>query len=267
MNRVVIAALLLAPSVVACDRKQDQASASTETPPPPTPPPFTGTLTANLVMAADRTVKPLQPWDDAFAQLQGKLGKPTKIDGKNYSWAAMAGDDCAYVTVERVDGKAYNTTGLVVGAVSRPMRVGKDGPAMNRGDCLDAAGKGAEAEPEDPNAASPPTDGKPASVALVLDNAVKGRSKWRGVEVSVQGVYAGVSGDMAFIAETDSSPHLDCTVKTPLDESLFGKPVIAKGTVKLDKWMSGDGKQTLRPELDPCEMVVVTSPITKKTKK
>jgi len=99
----------------------------------------------------------------------------------------------------------------------------------------------------------------------VLDNAVNGRTKWRGVEVSVRVVYAGVSGDMAFIAETDSSPHLDCTVTAPLDESLFGKPVIAKGTVKLEKWMSGDGKQTLRPELDPCEMAVVTSP-EKKTK-
>ena len=89
----------------------------------PPPKPFAGTLTPAIVEAVQGTVQPMQPWDEAFAALQTKLGAPTHVEDKGkstqFSWAAKDGDHCAYITVERMDGTEHGTPGLVVGEIKR----------------------------------------------------------------------------------------------------------------------------------------------------
>src|ERR1700733_5194213 len=149
--------------------------------------PFKGPLTVDLVMTAKGVANVFDPWDEGFAKLQAKLGGPTKIDGKKHYWAAMRGDDCAYMYVEKEDGKEFHKQGLMVGTIQNPEIYSKDGPIMNRADCLDLVGKGSPAE--DPNAPPPPIDGSPVSVQAFVTNAVAGRSKWRGKQVKVTGTF------------------------------------------------------------------------------
>lgn len=105
------------------------------------PAPYTGPLDVTRLMSAKDLVHPFTPWDEGFATLQNKLGKPTKVDGMKYTWAVMTGDDCAYMVVEEADGKEYKKEGMMVGTVQSPMTVAKDGPDWNRADCLKAVGK------------------------------------------------------------------------------------------------------------------------------
>jgi hypothetical protein len=219
------------------------------------PAPFTGPLTVDLVMASKDLVQPLDSWDDAFATLQGKVGAPTKIDGKKYEWAAMKGDDCAYFEVEKTDGAAYKKDGLVVGMVQNPMTFGPSGAIMNRAECLELVGKGV---PEDPNVAPPPTDGSAVQVQLFLANAIPGRAKWEGKQVRVVGMLNSTMGNTMIIydlADTDrKKDHVECALDAPETRQLVGQTVIAAGTVKLTKVVTGDGKPGFDLTLEHCAL-------------
>ncbi len=226
--------------------------------PAPPPAPFTGTLTPDLVVASKGAVQPLAPWAQGFAQLQAKLGAPTKVDGNKYEWAAMQGDDCAYTYVTKEDGKRYAQEGEVVGTVSTPMKVTKSDPPGNRSECLAILGK-EDGPAEDPNAPAPPADGK-VTVASLLDNAVKGRSKWKGKEVTVTGKLNQISTMSAngktttsiYVADAkDTKQSVSCTLGG--DTKLAsGKPVTVKGTVTIDKAMNGKGETVYDVRLEPC---------------
>lgn len=221
--------------------------------------PYKGPLTVDLVMSSKDVVKVFDPWDDAFAQLQAKLGPPTKIDGKKHYWAAMQGDDCAYTYVEKEDGKQYKKEGFMAGAIMAPGKYGKGDAIMNRGECLDLVGKGAA--PEDPNTPPPPvndSDGSPAAdVAEFLKNAVRGRSKWDGAHMKITGIL-NQSGDAAYLYQDGLSK--DKTVRCAFDKpdqstDQLGKQVTLKGVVKIEKFVSGAGVPGLEASLEHCSFV------------
>jgi hypothetical protein len=212
----------------------------------PPPPPFTGTLTIERIMASNDLVKLMEPWPSALAKLEGQLGKPMKIDeakGK-YQWAAMEGDSCAYVEVRSGDGKPYGKSGIVVDMTQEPMKVEKDGPLMNRADCLEIAGK-SDLPPEDPNAAGPPDDGvvMPADFEKL---AVAGKSKWEGKKIKVTGKVTGTGG---LLLNVDGA---SCILETDADSAMIGKVVTAEGTVKIKQMISGGGKRSEGAELADC---------------
>lgn len=217
------------------------------------PPPFKGPLTIATIMAAKEIVQPFDPWDDAFALLQSRLGPPTHVkesaSGPMYQWAADAGETCAYVEVGKEDGKKYQKEGMMVGAVMNPMTVDKKGPVGNRADCLAILGK--DGPPEDPNAAPPPADGV-ATPELVIENAVKGRSKWTGKKLKVTSTLEGIGG----IALTLGKAGLSCVLADNAPAGLeLGKELTVEGTVKMETWVSGGGEVSMKPALSPCAIV------------
>jgi len=218
------------------------------------PEPFKGKLTGAIIMSTKDLVHPFDPWEDAFAQLQGKLGPPTHVkqgtDGPYYQWAVEEGEACTYVEVGQEDGKKYKKDGLMVGAVQSPMTIDKTGPIGNRADCLKILGKDG-GPPEDPNAAPPPADGV-ATPELVLENAVKGRSKWAGKKLKITTTLEGTGG----LALTLGKAGLVCVLaaNAPADLAL-GAPITVEGTVKFETWISGAGDPSMKAELDPCAIV------------
>lgn len=215
------------------------------------PAPFTGKLTTAIIMSAKDLVHPFDPWDDAFARLQSKLGAPTHVkqsaNGPDYQWAVEDGDACTYIEVGQEDGKKYKKEGLMVGAVQSPMTVTKDGPSMNRADCLKILGKDG-GPPEDPNAAGPPADGV-ATPELVLANAVKGRSKWAGKKLTITTTLEGTGG----LALTLGKAGLTCVLAANAPADLvLGGPITVEGTVKMETWVSGTGTASMTPSLEPC---------------
>ncbi len=210
------------------------------------PEPFKGPLTVERIMAAKDAVKPFQPWSDAYAVLQEKLGAPTKVDGTKYKWAAMAGDDCAYMIVEQDDGKQFHKDGPMVGMVQEPGKYGPHDAMMNRDDCLEILGK--DVAPEDPNAAGPTDDNQ---VKDIVANAVKGRSKWDGKQIKVTGNVK-QTGSLVVLADpTDDAQTIHASMKEGAAQPELGKPATLTCTVKITKWMSGSGT-TLEAELDAC---------------
>ncbi len=255
-SQIVIAIALV---LGGCGKKSDPTAAastgSAETPvaEPPPGPPFTGTLTVALVMSSESLVKPLQPWDDAFARLQAKLGKPTVVDGKHYTWAAMEGDDCAYFSVEQEDGKQYKVDGIVVGGVQHPAKSTKGSGDHGRADCLRALGK--DLPPEDPSAQPAPSDDKPVAVSFVVDNGIKAHSRWVGKPVTVDAKLAGIGGISVTLADVaNDKATLTCMLKAQADDKLLGKPVTAKGTFAIQRMEDSKGDVSAAPELDPCEI-------------
>ena len=228
-------ALVLVVVVAACSGKKKP------------PEPFKGPLTVDAIMAAKDAVKPFQPWDEGFAVMQSKLGAPTKVDGKKYWWAAMAGDDCAYLMVEQEDGKKFHKEGLMVGAVQEPGKYGKDGAIGNRAECLELLGKGGT--PEDPNAPGPAETNQ---VKDVLANAVKGRSKWDGKTIKVTGTVK-QSGSMVVLADaSDDKQDVKAWMKDGAAQPEVGKPATLTCTVKIEHWVSGTGEPSLEAGLNDC---------------
>lgn len=272
MIRTAILASVLALSLAACKKKEsdgaagkpaDQPAAKPAAPAPP-PPPFTGKLTIERVMASKDTVQPLAPWADGFARLQAALGAPTRVDGDKYEWAVVEGDDCAYTYVSKEDGAKYQAQGEVVGMTVAPMKVGKDGPLMNRKDCLEITGVTA-GPPEDPNAAGPPADGAAVAADAFRTQAIAGRSKWKGQAVKVSGVLASTStstsGADSWVTvslkagDADEGKTVSCNLakNAPAPTATIGTPVVASGTVEIREMMSmGDGSTTLEAALADC---------------
>jgi len=211
------------------------------------PEPFKGPLTVDRIMAAKDAVQPFQPWDEGLAVMKSKLGEPTKIDRNKYWWAAMQGDDCAYMEVEQEDGKRYNKEGLMVGAVMDPGKYGKDGPSGNRSECLELLGKGAP--PEDPNAAGPADTNQ---VKDVVANAVKGRSKWDGKTVKITGTVK-QSGNLVVLADaSDDKQEVKAWMKEGATAPEQGKPATLTCTLKIEHWTSGTGEPSLEAGLNDC---------------
>ena len=201
------------------------------------PAPFTGVLTPDRIMAAKDPVKLGSSWSKALPILEAKLGKPQKVDGKKYKWAATEGDSCTYIVVQESDGK--------VDAYYNPMTVAKDGAIMNRAECLDILGK--TGTPEDPNAPGPPSDGSTVAAADFLKNAVAGRSKWNGKRVKVSGKTpsAIVGGDAVYVSD------VRCETKDA-QSTPMNKDAIAEGTVKISRSVTGGGEYKDTAELVDC---------------
>lgn len=240
--------------------KAGPTAAKTAPAPEPPPPPFTGKLTVERLLAA-KAADPLKPWADSLARMEGQVGKPTRTSGKRFEWAVVEGDDCAYTYIEKVDGKEFKMDGEVVGSAMPPMKVGKDGPAMNRAECLAITGVTA-GPPEDPNAAPPPADGGVVAAGVFLSAAIAGRSKWKDQVVKVSGALGGVStstaGGDSFVsvtikAEGDAAQTVSCNYeKNAAAPTLTsGAAVVATGTVAIREWMSGEGTK-LEAVLDKC---------------
>jgi hypothetical protein len=103
-----------------------QASASAAAEPPP---PYAGTLTIAMIMGADHVANPFDPWDEALAKLDKKVGKPTATHEANFCWAAVEGDKCASFCIEKTDFtklKREGKKGPAVGSTGNPQTVGAD---------------------------------------------------------------------------------------------------------------------------------------------
>jgi hypothetical protein len=264
MKRTAIL-LSIVVSLAACQQgdaspKAAPIATKTAAPPEPPPPPFTGKLTIERVLAAK--ADPLKPWADSLARLEGQLGKPTRTSGNKFEWAVVEGDDCAYTYVEKEDGAKFNMQGEIVGTTMPPMKVGKDGPMVNRTECLGITGVTA-GPPEDPNAIPPAADGGVVTVEVFRSNAIIGRSKWKDQAVKVSGVLDSVStstaGSDSFItvslkaSGTDADKPVTCSYEQNAAAPTLktGDAVIASGTVAIREWMSGSGT-TLEAVLDKC---------------
>lgn len=226
------------------------------------PEPFKGAVTLDRVMGARDLVKPFDPWDEGFAKLQALVGPPTKVEGARHTWAIVEGDGCAYFYVTKDNGADYKMEGIIVGTVQAPARTAKGDAAHN--DCLKAAGVDL-GPPEDPNAAGPPTDGKPATLADVRKNVIPGRSKWKDQKVSVAATLGGVTtttqGTDKYVTVNltsgadDKEEPLGCAFEknAAAPELKQGSAVVATGTMKIQEWTSmGTGAVTLRPGLVDC---------------
>ena len=215
--------------------------------------PFTGKLTPKLILEAKNLVEPFDPWDEAFELLQHKLGKPTRVkpraSGEYYQWAALDGDACTYFEVGKESGAQYKKEGMMVGGVQAPATFDKNGALFNRAECMEIVGKAGP--PEDPTAAPPPANGI-ASPDLVVENAVKGRSKWTGKKLTVATTLEGTGG----MALTLGKAGLVCILKDNASADLvLGKEIMVEGTVKIATMVSMGGDVSMRAELEPCAIV------------
>jgi hypothetical protein len=257
VNRLAIVIALVA--ATGCKGKDQDAK-----PDEAAPAPATGPLTIERIMAAKGVVSPLDPWDRGLAKLEATLGKPTRVVDDEHQWAVVEGDTCAYLTVSREDGAPYQQPGPVVGMVMSPMTVEKDGPMMNRRDCLAITGVAA-GPPEDPDAPSPPEDGSAVPVADFRDAAVKARSRWKGKAVTVAGVLTGTStstsGADSWVtvklkaATDEAGDAVSCSLPKNAEAPAVapGQAVLARGTVDIAEWMSaGDDSSRLEARLSEC---------------
>lgn len=100
----VVAILILGVTLafVGCSKKEGgEAAAAAEVKP------FPGTLTKQLLEEFNKTraVQPFQEWDPAFATLTKALGKPTRVEGKDYMWTVKDGDSCVIFSAVDNNGK------------------------------------------------------------------------------------------------------------------------------------------------------------------
>ncbi len=150
----------------------------------------------------------------------------------------MAGDDCAYMYIEQEDGKQYNRQGMMVGAVMEPAKYAKGGAMMNRDECLELLGKGAQ--PEDPNAPGPAETNQVKDIAA---NAVKGRSKWDGKTIKVTGTVKQGGSTVVLADASDDAQTVTASMKDGAAAPEVGKPATLSCTVKIETWMSGSGSR------------------------
>ncbi|HEY1954779.1 MAG TPA: hypothetical protein VGH28_04190 [Polyangiaceae bacterium] len=261
MKRIALAVAAVA-ALSGCSKPESSsASVASASAAPAPPPPFTGKLTSERVMGAKGLVHPFMPWSEAGPKLEGQLGKPTHIKESTQMWAVNEGDDCWYVEVEkRADG--------TVGMVQQPAKISKGEAAFNWDDCLTAANVPREGEIDDPNAPGPPTDGKPITVAALLDGASKARAKWTNAKVTVKGVYSGTSrsssGDststtISMMNAKDSGRGTSCRLEDPnaVPEKLgLATPLTATGVVTVDNMVTLGGTRSVSVSLDHCVVKV-----------
>lgn len=270
MHRTLLLAMIVAGLAAGCGKKTDDASGgggakpAAPTPPaapPAPPPPFTGKLTIERVMGLKEAIgsPPPRALADALARAKGQAGEPTKVDGDKLGWAVIEGDDCAYAYITK-DGDN-------VASVTSPMKVAKGELPGNRSECMKMAGV-EPGPPEDPDAAAPPTDGKPVTVDAFRTTALAGRSKWKDQVVGVKGVVAGVttstSNGVGWTTVTlstgkdDAGKPVACSAKENETATVkLGDTAIATGKVKINEWTSmGSGETTLEAALAECTAVV-----------
>jgi hypothetical protein len=213
---------------------------------PPPGAPFAGPLTVELVMSANDSVHLFEAWDSSLAQLEAKLGPPTKIIGDKLAWAAMRGDDCADFAIEREDGAHYQTRGIVIGTIHAPQTFGSEAANFARADCLELAGVGIAAE--DPDAPAPKSI---ETIDDIVANAVRGRSKWVGQRIALAAKVV-QTGTMVMIG--DSNHALTIEMKSGVPYPALRARVKLHCTVKLDRWLGDDSTPSLEPALADCEI-------------
>ena len=258
MKRALLFFVILACNKTDAQTTTSSASASASANKAP-PAPFTGTLTGDRVMASKDLARPFDKWDDAQAKLEGQMGKETLAKGDKHMWAVSQGDDCWYTVVEKQkDG--------TVGMVQNPMKVSKGGAIMNWDECLTAAGVRKEAV-EDPNAAGPPADGKPITLAALVDGATKAKSKWTGAKLNATALYGSTStstsGDKTYktislvATKGDFKNTVSCSLADPNAEPKLVQydPVKVSGTVKVNDMISMAGTRSLSVSLEDCSIV------------
>lgn len=251
MTRTTRALALRTLAIVLCAANLTAACGKSEPAPPPVKPPFAGPVTIDRIMNSKDLAQVFDPWDQALAKLKGELGEPQRVKGGSHQWAAVEGEDCAYIGFDRGDGAKYNKQGEIVVGAEHPQRVGKDGALMNRAECMEIAGKAGT--PEDPAAAGPPADGTPVPTAFFTANALGGRSKWVGKRVKVTGEANSAGGLRLGLGD-----DVACDGKADADATLIGKTVTVEGTVKLETLVTGGGDVSQRAVLADC--VVVPAP-------
>jgi len=74
--------------------------------------PFEGKLTEKLLEDAKKGVRPYMKWAEAEAHLLAKVGKATAVEGKDHYWAAVEGDKCTTLSVEKTDANEVGTAGV-----------------------------------------------------------------------------------------------------------------------------------------------------------
>jgi hypothetical protein len=217
----------------------------------PKPKPFEGDLTVALIegMSGDAKPKPFDAWDDALALVESKLGKVTKVDGKDHSWAIVDGDKCAYFTIEKDGDK--------VGIVDGPGKIDKMMKSMFD-KCVVKSGAEVEVPADDPDAPLPPEDGASVKPTVLMAGVKGAPSKWVGQEVTVEGVYFSTS-----TATATGSDETNITVSIRDDKDTEGSIgcSLAKGgeAPKLTQYdpikAKGKVSDTFGGGLDECQIV------------
>lgn len=163
------------------DKKEDKEEAA--------PTPFEGELTAALIDGLSDADKPspFDPWDKSLAKVESKLGKPSKVDGGDHSWAVVDGDSCSYITIEKDGDK--------VGMVEGPGKMDKAMKSMYE-KCVVASGGEVVAE-IDPNAPKVPTDGSAVKPSVLMEGVKGAETEWVGKTVTVEGVFFSTSKSKA----------------------------------------------------------------------
>ncbi len=181
-------------TLVACDsgdKPKDEGGDKKEAA-KPKPKPFEGELTVALIEGMGRESKerpsPFDPWEDAFANVQAKLGTPTKVDGKDHHWAVVEGDKCAYFTLEKDGDK--------VGIVDGPGTIDKAMKSMHD-ECIVKSGGEPPSAKIDPNAPQPPTDGSAVKPTVLRAGVAGAAPNWIGRTVTLEGTYFSTSTSSA----------------------------------------------------------------------
>lgn len=272
MNRSIALACFALAALVGCGDKTSATASATASAAPLEP--FTGKLTGERILSAKDLVEPLQPWGDALAILESKMGKATRVKDAYYEWAVVEGTDCTYVQVEKSSESDYvkgGSTEAVVGAVMNPQRIEKGGPIGNYSECLGIAGVSL-GPPEDPNAKGPPTDGAALGVATFAKDAVAGRSKWKGQRVKIAGHLKTTSTMTMTSGSTttethnailvpsadEGAPEITCTLRAGEEKpELSGsRKAVAEGRVAIRESMTLGGDASIEASLEDCAVTV-----------
>ncbi len=207
----------------------------------PLPPPFTGTLTVELVQSAKGSLPAPKPLREALADLEAKLGPPTRtregttIGPKRtwYDWAAANATTCAtYGAVEQpnllpsypsklVDDHAKSVT-IPSHVIDDPSATGAIasvyGDWRDVAECFAVLGKKLPLPPDDPKGKGP---SGPITHATLQRGLYAAPSLWIGKTVTLHGTYEGVSGGtkMRIKATGDADKDTFLYCKPPANET------------------------------------------------
>lgn len=240
------------------------ASSVRAVPPPeptssaPLPPPFAGALTVALVQAAKGSLPAPKALREALADLEARLGPPTRTrqgttSGPKrtwYDWAAADGTTCAtYGAVEQPNLLPSYPSKLVddhAKSVTMPAHV-IDDPAANgagshvHGDwreyaeCLQVMGKELPFPPDDPKVKGP---SGPITHAALQRGLYAAPSLWIGKSVTLRGTYEGVSGGTKMTIKATGDADKDATLSckppagvAPVEQKKPSELITVTGTV------------------------------------
>ncbi len=117
------------------------ASAASSSSAAPEPPPYAGKLTIEMVMGARGVARPFDPWEEAIARLDKRVGKPTFSKAEHFCWAVVEGTDCAYFCIGKTTGKKLNRPEIAaaVGTTDDPQKISSTGSDGEKKYCAERA--------------------------------------------------------------------------------------------------------------------------------